>query len=712
MIFRSKYHIGKVSRLTSQSIGAAHQARRKRWYWLRSGLKKLFLAGLVLGTIGAIALSILIYTLSKQLPDVTSISTYIPSETTKIYSADGVVLAELHKEENRILIPLEKISPIIRETVVAVEDTDFYEHHGLNFKGIARAAFRNIRAGGIVEGASTITQQLARNVFLSLRQKFKRKLAEAILAVELERNYTKDEILELYLNQVYWGHNSYGIESASQLYFGKHASDISLAESAMLVGLLKGPELFSPYRNMTLAKQRQKVVLTRMEKLGVITHEESIAAYEEELVLKGRKKLRYKAPYFSEFIVKQLKEMYGEEMVYTSGMKVYTTLNYDWQQKAEEVVETWYEYGQKPFTLQGKKYANLNYEQLAMLALEPSTGYIKVMQGGREFLDNQFNRTTQANRQPGSAFKPYVYLAGLDKGFSPGTIFQDSPVTFNTVEGPYSPLNYDLKYRGNISLRVALQKSVNVISIKLNDLVGPKNVVNVARQMEIHSPLKPILSLPLGANEVTMLELASSYGIMANAGRYVEPTGIIRIEDREGAILYEHQLREKQAFNPNKIAALVEMMRDVVRYGTGRNANLPRPIAGKTGTTSDYKDAWFVGYVPQLVCAAWVGNDDNTPMNKVTGGWVPALMWRDLMKHALARIPAQNFPAPKGMVKRMVNWETGLLANEFSPKESVHEEKYWKGSEPTEYDSYNPNSQSSSSNTDSDDEPVLDFFRL
>lgn len=645
---------------------------------------------LIIGTIGTIFAGLLIglfiLIISKDLPDVESISTYIPAETTKIYSEEKVVLAELHLEENRVLIPIERISPILQQTVIAIEDGNFYKHHGLDFRGIARALYRDILANSFVEGGSTLTQQLARNLFLTRKRALSRKLAEAILAIQIERKYTKTEILEMYLNQVYWGHNSYGIESASKLYFDKHAKNLSLSESAMLVGLLTGPELYSPFKNYSGAKKRQTIVLTRMKDLGFITEDQLKNTLNQELVLAERKKFRYKAPFFTSHIIKQLNEMYGEEATYTSGMKVFTTLNYSLQQEGEKVVKKYIDYGKEPRWVNGKKVPSLNYKEAALLSIDPRSGYIKTMIGGVDFQVNQFNRTTQAKRQPGSAFKPFIYLTALEKGFSPGSFIEDKPVTFNTIEGPYAPQNYTQKYLGNIPMRKALERSVNIIAIKLNYLIGPKHMVETAKKIGIKSPLKPILSLPLGANEVTLLELASAYGVFANNGVRVEPTGILRIEDRDGTPLFEHQIREQRVFNANLISTLVDLMKGVVNYGTGKAAKLPRPVAGKTGTTSDYRDALFVGFVPQLVTVTWVGNDDNTPTYKITGGWIPAMMWKEYMKEALKGVPAQNFPHPKGLVSRKVNWDTGKLATEFSPQDRVTTEKYWAGKEPTESD--------------------------
>ncbi len=687
MIFRSRHSIGRVSKSKSRrSVGALNQVSKNRKRKTVGFLKKLALFSVICTVFGALALSIFVYIIAQDLPDVEKISTYIPAETTKIYSEDSVILAELHLEENRIRIPIEKISPILQKAVIAVEDSNFYKHHGLDFKGIARALYVDIKAGAFVQGGSTLTQQLARNLFLNRRRKLSRKVAEAILAVQIERKYTKTEILEMYLNQVYWGHNAYGIEAACKLYFDKHALDLTLGESAMLVGLLTGPELYSPIRSFRLAKNRQKTVLRSMEKRDLISYEERVEAYNADIQIAERKRFRHKAPYFTAYIIKQLIEMYGEESVYTSGLKVFTTLDYTLQAHGEKVVKKWVEYGQTPKWVRGKKVPSLNYQEAALLSIDPRSGYIKTMVGGYDFKKNEFNRTTLAKRQPGSAFKPFIYLTALEKGFSPGSIIDDSPVTFNTIEGPYSPQNYTQEYLGPIPLRKALEKSVNGVSIKLNYLIGPEHMMNTAKKIGIKAPLKPILSLPLGAMETTMIDLAAAYGVFANKGYRSEPTGIVRIEDRDGTVLFQHNVKNEKVFDKNLIATLVEMMRGVVNYGTGKGAKLPRPIAGKTGTTSDYRDAWFVGFVPQIVTAAWVGNDDNSPTYKITGGWVPARMWREYMIEALKGVPAQNFQSPRGLVQRKINWETGKLATEFSPTEKVSIEKFWKGSEPKDND--------------------------
>jgi penicillin-binding protein 1A len=712
VIFRSKRAIGKISRSRSSSrFGRSNQ----RFFLLRIVANWVLKWGLIFGAVALVVGVSVGGVYSRHLPDIDSISTYIPPETTKIYSADGVIIAELHQEENRIRIPIDHISKTLQKTVIAMEDTDFYDHIGINIKGILRALYRDIIAMAFVEGGSTLTQQLARNLFLEKQKKIERKIKEILMALEIERKYTKIEILELYLNQVYWGHNAYGIESAAQMYFGKKSKDLTLAQSAGLVGMLKGPELFSPFRYFNRFKKRQRVVLKRMAVLGIISNEQVEDAYNEPLTLASRKRHRYKAGYFTSYVVDQLIDMYGEEALYTSGMKVYTTLNYDLQVHAEAVVKKYKAYGEKAYVLKGERYPSLNYQEASLLAVDPRNGHIMAMQGGVDFSESQFNRTVQANRQPGSAFKPFVYLAAFDKGFSPGTIVSDMPVTFNTIEGPYSPQNYTLKFAGNLPIRRAFEKSVNVIAVKLNDLVGPKTVVSLAKKAGIESPMNPVLSLPLGANEVTMLELMQSYMVFANYGKKVLPVSILKIEDRNGVPLYNHRFKETRVLDDNLVAVLVDTMRGIVDYGTGRGAKLPRPIAGKTGTTSDYKDAWFFGFVPQLVCATWVGNDDNEPMNRVTGGWVPAQMWKMFMKKALAGMPAQDFKSPKKMVKRRVNWSTQLLASTDTPEDAtVTLEKYWVGTEPTEFDTLDAIRaiQNSENQKAEEDSLVSDFFNM
>ncbi|OGI10691.1 MAG: hypothetical protein A2Y40_04315 [Candidatus Margulisbacteria bacterium GWF2_35_9] len=674
MVFEKRVPISTGHKINKNKMGHSYQLKRKRRDKILNIFKtfaKIF--GAIFGVVSIIILIYIVY-LVKTLPDVTVITNIIPNETTKIYSADGFILADLHKEENRIIVPYSKISNTMKKSVVALEDIRFYKHHGVDPIGILRAVFVDIQRGGLSQGASTITQQLARHLFLTKKKKIQRKIAEMVLAVKIERHYTKEEILSMYLNQVYWGHNAYGIESASKQYFNKSASDLSIAESAMLVGMLQAPEYYSPYRSFDRAMKRKNIVLESLYNSGIVSRAEYLDAKQATIVISDRKKLKYKAPYFTSMVIEKLTELYGEDAVYSSGMKVYTPLNYRMQEAAEVAVEEAIKTGQQ---------ASLNYTQAAILAIDPRTGYIVTMVGGYDFLNNHFNKTTQAKRQPGSSFKPFVYLTALSKNLSPGTIFDDAPVTFNTLEGPYAPQNYEMNFSGKLPMRKALEKSINVVAIKIIDIIHPESVSETARKLGITTTIEPVLSMALGSQEISMMEMTSAYGVFATGGDLAKPISILKVEDRNGILLYQEKIETKTVFDSNVIYALVEMMKGVVNYGTGRNAKLPRPMAGKTGTTTDYKDAWFIGYVPQLVVATWVGNDDNTPMKKVTGGYIPAIMWKNYMKTALANIPMMDFPKPRGMVGVSVCWDTGNKSNEYCPQTSI--EKFWVGYEPKEY---------------------------
>jgi penicillin-binding protein 1A len=657
--------------------GYAYQKKRKNREKFLYFLKKFLLYGTIFFSGLFLIILIYIFFLLRTLPDVKSIANFVPNETTKIFSADGVILAELHQEENRITVPYSQISDTIKKSVVALEDARFYKHHGIDPIGIFRAVVVNLAKGGKIQGASTITQQLARHLFLTRQKKYTRKIAEMLLAIQIERHYTKEEILNMYLNQVYWGHNAYGIESASQKYFDKNASKLTVAESALLVSMLQAPELYSPYRNLETTIKRKDLVLKRMNELNLISRQQYLTSKEEEIIIAPRSKVKYKAPYFVQEVIKQLIAMYGEEETYNGGLNVYTPIIWEMQKTAEDAVE---------WAISQSIRQKLEFTQGAILALDPRTGYVVTMVGGHDFLNNQFNKTIQANRQPGSAFKPFAYLAALDKRLSPGSIVDDAPITYNTLEGPYSPTNYNKEYSGKMPLRKALEKSINVIAIKIVDLVKPEAVIEIARKFGLTTPLKPVLSISLGSQEVTMMEITSAYGAMATGGELATPIMIQRIEDRNGVTLYNNRVQKKKIFNQNVVYALVEMMKGVVDFGTGRNAKLPRPIAGKTGTTSDYRDAWFIGFVPQLVAAAWVGNDDNTQMNKVVGGYIPALMWRQFMISALKNVPRTDFPSPRGLVNVNVCWEDGKKHNGIAGRHSI--EKFWVGYEPKEFSTF------------------------
>ena len=622
------------------------------------------------------SLAIIMLYMIVQLPDVEAINTYNPDETTLIFSADSKVLARLHREENRRVVPLSQISIHIQKAVTATEDPNFYDHHGLDFFGIFRATFKNIIYGRIVEGGSTITQQLARNLFLTRRKTVIRKLSEIILAMQIERQYTKEEILELYLNQVYFGHNAYGIESAANLYYGKPASELTLAESSLLAGLIRGPELYSPYRNFKGAKTRQLFVLNKLLEHKMISEKDAKLAAIETLEFSPKNLKRYGevAPYFITHVLKELLDKYGEEMVYHGGLRVYTTLDTKMQSAAEDVITSF-------VTQDGARY---NFSQSALVSIDPRTGYIKAMVGGVDFFESKFNRATQAKRQPGSSFKPFVYTAAMEQGISPGAILVDEPTTFNVYpnkwnpKGTWSPKNFDKKFNGSVTLRYALEKSLNIPAVKLLERVGIQTAIDVARRMGIKSHLEPGLALSLGVSEVSLLELTSAYGVFANSGIRTEPTSITKIENRDGVIIYKHTILEKRALDTNIAAVMIDLMKGVLARGTGVRGKINRPAAAKTGTTEEFKDAWFVGFVPQLVSGVWVGNDDNTSMKGVAEVAICPRIWKEYNIRALADEPALTFPKPEGLVKTRICKASGKPVGPYCPIEDEHWAFYWE----------------------------------
>jgi len=616
----------------------------------------------------------------SQLPDVSSINSYLPSEATIIYADDGQVLARLHEEENRQVVPLSKISPNLINAVIATEDKNFYSHHGIDLAGIARATVRNISAGRIKEGGSTITQQLAKNLFLTKKRSFIRKISEAILALQIERRFSKEEILELYLNQIYWGHNAYGIEAASFLYFGKTAKELTLAEASVLAGIIEAPERLSPYKNLTLAKKRQKIILVIMVRENKITLDQAKAAYTEELILHPEK-IRSRgqiASYFISYILGNLMEKYGSDLVYKGGLKVHTTLNVSMQAHAERVID-------KFIGEEGKKY---RFSQAALLSLNPRNGHIKSMVGGADFYKSQFNRAVQAQRPPGSSFKPFVYAAAIEKGMSPGTILADQKTTFHVYpnkwnpKGTWAPNNFNKKFNGNVTMREALERSLNIPTIKLLKQVGIAQTINMARRMGIKSKLEYALAISLGVYDVNLLEMTSAYGVLANRGIRAEPIAITKILSRDDIILEENKPKETRVLGNNTAAVMVDMMKGVLQRGTGYRGRLLREAAAKTGTTEEFRDAWFIGFVPQLVTGVWVGNDNNKSMKGVAEVAVCPRLWKAFMKQALKDQPALRFEQPEGLVKIQICRDSGLRPHEYCPKERILSAQYFKNDVP------------------------------
>lgn len=574
----------------------------------------------------------------SRLPDVGSLQAWVPTESTQIFDVKGRLIASVHGEENREVVPLGEIPKTLQQAVIAVEDDRFYEHRGVNVRGIARAALADLAEGARVEGGSTITQQLAKNLFLTSSKSIARKLADAWLAIKIESRYSKAQILEMYLNQVYWGHNCYGIQAAARNYFGKKTKDLTLAESAQLAFLLRGPERYSPYKDPAQAKRGQRIALGRMVKAGFITNAQAQEAYQQPLKNPGIQTFNYRAPYYTSFLLNQLMTRYGSDVVMRGGLRVRATLDLEIQQKAEALLK-------QAIATHGKR---LHFTQGAIVVLDPRTGYIRAMVGGADYGKSKFNRVTQAHRQPGSAFKPFVYLTAFASGISPATVMNDAKTAYNAGNGAvWTPENYGNEYHGDMSLRKALERSNNVIAVKLLNRVGIDPVIENAHRLGIQSPLGSNLSLALGSSEMTPLELASAYGVFAADGMRSEPHAYSVVEDRAGVVIERNDPRPLRVFEAEPVRVLNDVMTGVVRYGTGAAANIGRPAAGKTGTTSDHRDAWFVGYTPDLVGLVWIGNDDNSKMGGTTGGGVCAPLWGKLMGFSLASASPSAFPRPQ-----------------------------------------------------------------
>jgi len=573
----------------------------------------------------------------RNLPDVRVLRSYAPTETTHIYDVKGKLIASLHGEANREVIPLDRISPDLKRAVLAIEDSYFYQHRGVNPGAIVRALKANWAEGRTVEGGSTLTMQLVKNLFLNPRQAFSRKLAESVLSMRVEQIFTKDQILEMYLNQVYWGHNTYGAETAAQSYFGKSAANLNLAEAAMMAGLIQAPENLSPFVNMKLAKQRQSEVLNRMQELNWITPQEEANALKQPLKFGKITSFRSsQIPYVTEAAVQELTRRFGRDAVLKGGMRVQTTVDTQLQRIAEDVVKQ----GHESLLSQGV-YA----DQMALVAVDPRTHFVKAMVGGVDYRKSQYNRAIQALRQPGSAFKPFVYYAAFASGkYGPDSIVDDSPVGYPDGYEMYYPQNYDGSFSGPISIRQALAVSRNVPAVKLGQEIGLNKVIDVVRTIGVRSPIEPVVSLPLGSVDLTPLEMAGAYATFASNGWYSETTFIVQVTDSAGNVLLDNTPKPQLVLDPWSAASLNSVLQDVIERGTATAANIGRPAAGKTGTTSSERDIWFVGYVPQLSTAIWVGNDDYSPIGYgATGGTYVAPIWRNFMSRALQNVPVENF---------------------------------------------------------------------
>ena len=714
------------------------------------------------GLASAAAVGLVYWEITSSLPPVDKLGQYRPPVATQVLADDGTVIGEFYLEK-RYLVPIERIPAVVRNAFIAAEDDGFYRHSGVDPISIVRAFINNVIAGGKVQGGSTITQQVVKSLLLTPQKSYERKLKEMMLALRLERQLSKDEILYLYLNHIYLGSGAYGVGAAAQEYFGKPVEELTLAEAALLAGLPQAPSRYSPFKHWPRAKARQRYVIDRMADVHFISRLEAAAAMREPIALASRKGSYIAAPYYVEHVRRLLEEKYGESAVYALGLRVHTAVNLRMQTAAEAALRDGlrelaahgrYEGaarhlapGEAEGFLQTQRHAidghglqrARSYEALvigtpttaghkprggddaqreggvrvqvgpfkghlqpppeapqpegyrvgdvvrvrlaiggsegayqftpdpeppmqgALIALEPHSGEVKAMVGGYDFDSSVFNRAVQGARQPGSAFKPLVYAAALDRNFTPASVVVDEPISFQDHDSVWMPHNYEEKYFGPTTLREALTFSRNVVTVKVATHIGVKYLIKYIQGLGIQSPLAPNLSLALGSSEVTLLDLAGAYAVFANQGVRIEPRFITRITDGQGNVIDEMQPVSKEVLSPETAYLITSMMQSVIDHGTGKRAKaLGRPAAGKTGTTNDMNDAWFMGYTPQLLAGLWVGFDEKRSLGKgQTGGVVAAPIWERFMEQALEGEPILDFPVPPGISFALINAHTG-----------------------------------------------------
>ena len=754
-----------------------------RW----SKWRMLFTLAGVLTVLGAGTVVLVFWWASQDLPSLESLSQYQPSQVSRVYSDDRQVVGQFYVER-RLKAQLADVPPVLTQAVIAVEDARFFEHPGLDFIGIARAVWTNLRRGGKVEGASTITQQLARSLFLSAERTYGRKIRELILAYKMELILSKEEILELYLNQIYFGQGAYGVVAAAQTYFGKSLSELTLGEAALLAGLPKSPNNYSPYKNLEKSKKRQEHVLARMEEAAFIMAEQRAEALTKPLVLR-RPGAEQVAPYFNEHVRQHVMSKYGEAMVYKGGLEIFTTLNIEMQKVAEQALnrglreldkrQGWrgpigtqditalpapgapapqekplqpgeitqgvvVKIGRDAVQMQvGSVAGQMLYDDMAwakrrlkgrdpikdavtlptvknllkpgdvievslkkvekgttyfqleqtpivegaLVAIDPRNGSIRAMVGGYDFARSEYNRVITARRQPGSAFKPIIYATAFNEGLSPSTVVVDSPVIYENEEDPektWKPENYGKRFHGPVSLREALIHSHNVATVRLLERIGIKPVVEFAKTLGIASPINQDLSLALGSSGITPLEMVSAYAVFANQGYKLQPYSVSTVQDANAQPLEQILFEPQQVITKETAYLITNVLEDVIQKGTGQLAKtIERSVAGKTGTTNDFTDAWFIGYTPTLATAVWVGFDDIRTLGETESGAHAALpIWLEFMQAALPMVPGTPFEIPEDIRYARVDPRTGLL----EPDQSDHGivEVFNKGAEPTE----------------------------
>ena len=696
---------------------------RQRFFRMRMGSRgRVLRYVLALGLLGLLAAAVGIVFLyrmfTSDLPNIATLKDYRPRLVTEVLSEDGNVIGEFFIEK-RELVPMERVPKVLQNAIIAAEDANFYSHEGLDFYGIVRALIKNVRAGGIVQGGSTITQQVVKSLLLTPERSLKRKIREAILAYRLERSLGKDEILYLYLNQIYFGHGAYGVQVASKNYFGHDVSEVDLAEAALLAGLPRAPSRYSPARkgNTDLARERQRYVLHRMLEEGMVSQEEVDRALARPIVVVEDAEQAVKrapsagpisqeeilglaepifilpirnvgteiAPYFIDTIREYLLGQYGKEKTFCGGLRVYTTLREGEQQAAREAVE----YGVDAYLKRHPKEAEDVDNPLdgALLSMDLPDGYVRAMVGGVDYGRSQFNCAVHARRQPGSAIKPIIYGAALDKGYTPATIVVDSPLVFDdpVLEEKWKPKNYSRYFVGPTTLRDALTHSRNVVTIKILRDIGVSYTIRYARRLGLTSSLSPDLSLALGSSEVTLQELLTAYSIFALEGKRPEPISIHRICDANGEVLEEYTPTAEQIIRPQTAYLMTSLLQSVVNEGTGRAVrSLGVPCAGKTGTTNDFRDAWFIGYTPDKIAGVWIGHDQPKNLGeRESGGRVAAPVWLRYMKSTLPKGSIKSFSMPPGIVFSRIDTKTGLLATSGSKKTRL--ECFIEGTEPKDF---------------------------
>ena len=621
-----------------------------------SVLISIALAGIFFGILAGFFFSLI-----HDLPQINSLKQFKPSSVTTVFSSDNRILTKFYIEK-RFPVSIDKIPKNLINALITIEDKNFYTHSGINFKAILRAIIHDLKAQKFKQGASTLTQQLAKTLFLTSEKSMVRKIKEAILALQIERRYTKNEILELYFNQIYLGSSTYGVEAACQTYFGKSVEDITLAQAALIAGLPKAPSVYSPLKNPELAKKRRHIVLQQMLAAKIITLQEYNSGKAEKIVQPPQKTKQTQAGHFIEYVKAVLKNQFDLKGIYSKGLNIHTSLNLDLQMAADKSVLNHMAQLESRMEKQG-----LNSEKVdcALIAIDVKTGKILSMVGGKDFSKSVFNRAVQAKRQPGSAFKPLVYATAINQGFSQNDKLLDAPLSYRLDNNrTWKVNNFSKTYLGEITFRKALALSKNTPVVRLMEKIGIAKVIQFAKNAGISSKLHYNLSLALGTSEVSLIELTASYIPFANMGIKVEPFSIVKVIDPDSRIIYQNTIKKQSIMSRQTAAIVADMLKAVIHEGTGKKAMIiQKDIAGKTGTTDNYKDALFVGFSQDIAVGVWVGNDNSTTMGKYETGARAALpIWIDYMQHFLSNKPYQYFDIPDGTKMVYMNPDTGQIS--------------------------------------------------